>query len=597
MANVFIYLKKLHKFAGLKLYVPLMGIMVISMMEGVGFYLLAAMLGVIGLFDATANAIPFLSKLLEPLKSYSPRQAISIILFVFLVLWIGQAILHKLLSSMNERNSHGFVKYLRLEIYESIMIASWPFFLKQRKSDLINHMTTELNRVNYGVNVILGLMLMGLFTLIQIAIALWLSVQLTVTVLFCGVALALYSRRFVRQSRIYGDQATVLTRDYMAGMTDHFNGIKEIKSNAMEQNHISWFRSLCEKMERNSVQFVRLQNRSTFYQKMASGCLLSLFLFMSFVVYQVPAEKMILIIAIFSRLWPRFASIQTRWEQLAQSLPAFNSLQELEREYLRASELHIQLAPEIEGIRVERAIEYRNVYYRYDPDQDVYAVRNISVTMPAHGMTAIAGKSGAGKSTLVDLLMGLIVPENGQVLVNGVPLGPEEAMQLRRSVGYVPQEPFLFHASIKQNLLVVSPHASEDEMWEALRFAAADGLVGQLPGGLDTVVGDRGVRLSGGERQRIVLARAILRKPAILILDEATSALDSENEGIIQNALDRLRGSMTIIVIAHRLSSLRHADQVIVMDNGEIVQQGNYKQLSMEKGGLFGQLLEMQEAY
>ncbi|MGQ5389713.1 ABC transporter ATP-binding protein [Paenibacillus sp. M.A.Huq-84] len=569
--------------------------MIISMIEGIGFFLLAAMLGLIGLFDASSGAIPFLSTILEPLRKFPAEHAFSITLVIFLVMWTGQALLYRYLSVMNGEISHGFVKYLRLEIYESIMRANWSFFLKKRRSDLIHNMTNELHRVNYGVYVFLGLILIGLFTLVQIFIALWLSVELTLTVLLCGIALALYSRRFAKQSRAYGDQASSLTQAYMAGMTDHFNGIKEIKSNLMEQQHVSWFRILCEKMERNSVQFMGLQNRSTFYHKIVSGFLISFFMYMSVVFYQVQAEKLVFIIVIFSRLWPKFATIQNHWEQLSQSLPAFNSLMELEKDYKAAKVTELQFASKTENICVEQAIEYRNVYYRYDSNQKAYALQDISLRMPANSMTAIVGKSGAGKSTLVDLLIGLIDPEKGQVLIDGKELSAELSIRLRGTVGYVPQDPFLFHSTIKENFYAAAPSATDEEMWEALRFAASDELIRQLPDGLETVIGERGVRLSGGERQRIVLARAILRKPAILILDEATSALDSDNEAIIQKSIERLRGSMTIIVIAHRLSTLRHADQVIVLDKGRLIQQGGYNKLSTEMDGLFGQLLEIQK--
>lgn len=141
---------------------------------------------------------------------------------------------------------------------------------------------------------------------------------------------------------------------------------------------------------------------------------------------------------------------------------------------------------------------------------------------------------------------------------------------------------------------LVDPNADDAELWKSLEFSASDEFVRKLPQGLDTVIGDRGIRLSGGERQRIVLARAILKRPSILVLDEATSALDSENERMIQEALELLKGSMTIVVIAHRLSTIRNADHVIVMDHGEVIQQGGYQQLSQESKGTFRQLLNYQ---
>ena len=200
--------------------------------------------------------------------------------------------------------------------------------------------------------------------------------------------------------------------------------------------------------------------------------------------------------------------------------------------------------------------------------RNTYALKKIDVHIPANRMTAIVGASGAGKSTLIDLLMGLNQADQGVVTIDHEPLTEDNLVSLRKSISYIPQDPFLFNATIRENLMIIDPNASEETIWEALEFAAAAEFVRKLPQGLDTLIGDRGIRLSGGERQRLVLARAILRKPSILVLDEATSALDVENEAKIQGAIERLKGTMTIIVIAHRLSTIRNADQVLVMGRG-----------------------------
>jgi ATP-binding cassette subfamily C protein len=209
-------------------------------------------------------------------------------------------------------------------------------------------------------------------------------------------------------------------------------------------------------------------------------------------------------------------------------------------------------------------------------------------------MTAIVGKSGAGKSTLIDLIMGLVKSESGRILIDGIPLTEEQLLNWRSSIGYVSQDPFLFHTSIRENLRLVDPDASEEQMWRALQFSSSASFVRKLPQGLDTIIGDRGIRLSGGERQRLVLARTMLRNPSVLVLDEATSALDSENEQQIHEALERLKGHVTIIVIAHRLSTIRTADRVIVLEEGRVIQEGGYQQLSMDSSGTFSKLLHMQ---
>jgi ATP-binding cassette, subfamily C, bacterial len=175
--------------------------------------------------------------------------------------------------------------------------------------------------------------------------------------------------------------------------------------------------------------------------------------------------------------------------------------------------------------------------------------------------------------------MGLVAPSQGTIFIDGKPLAGELFTNWRSSIGYVPQETFLFNDTIRGNLLLVKPGSEERELWEALRYAAADTFVQALPDGLDTTVGDRGVRLSGGERQRIALARALLRKPTVLILDEATSSLDRENEQRILDAIEGLHGELTMIIIAHRLSTIRRADSIVVLEQGRIVATGVWESL------------------
>lgn len=306
-----------------------------------------------------------------------------------------------------------------------------------------------------------------------------------------------------------------------------------------------------------------------------------------------PAQLM-LIMVIFSRLWPRFTSIQSNLEQIGSTLPSFKALLDLQNECREARELYNSDYKNIKSIEIKNGLDCRNVYFRYNQNESTYALKNINVHIPSNRMTAIVGRSGAGKSTLIDLLMGLNQPDSGEVRIDDIPLTSDHLLSLRKSISYIPQDPFLFNATIRENLMIIDPNASDESIWESLEFAAADDFVSKLPQGLDTLIGDRGVRLSGGERQRLVLARAILRKPSILVLDEATSALDTENEAKIQAAIERLKGTMTIIVIAHRLSTIRNADQVLVMDQGEIIQVGEYNQLASEKRGMFSNLLGIQ---
>ncbi|MDA1778501.1 ABC transporter ATP-binding protein [Bacillus cereus group sp. BY9-3LC] len=595
MENLLYFAKKLHYFSGKTLYVNLLGMSLVSLLEGIGILLLIPMISVSGIVKVNSGSTPA-SEVFEFLHNIPETWGLLIILSVYIFLVVAQSLLQQNLTLRNTKILINFTNHIRLEIYRTLLQANWGFFVKKRKSDLINALTEELGRVVNGTNLFFQMLTALIFTLIQVGIALWLSATITLFVLFAGLVLAFLSRNFIKKSKALGNQKSEVARSYLGGITDHFNGIKDIKSNTLEESRYTWLQSWCQRIEQEQLAFMKLKNSSQLFYKIASSILIAFLIFTSIKLFQAQPEQLLLIILIFSRLWPRFTSIQSNLEQLAASIPAFKSLIELQEECKKAEELQDieQCYKYVKPMFIKKGIECRNVYFRYNQNEPIYALQNINLQIPSNCMTAIVGRSGAGKSTLIDILMGLIQPEEGQVLIDDATIASDNLLALRKSISYVQQDPFLFNASIRENLLMIEPNASEDQIWAALNFAAAAEFVQALPNGLDTFIGDRGVKLSGGERQRLVLARAILRKPSILVLDEATSALDAENEALIQSALEELKGQMTIIVIAHRLSTIRNADQVIVLDKGEVVQQGEFSQLARERKGVFRNLLGKQ---
>lgn len=595
MRNILYFTKRIHSFAGRTLYFNLIGMMLISLFEGIGIFLLIPLISLSGILDVRSEEASPISAINRIFQGIPENVSLSLILAIYVLLMIGHALFQRNQMILNGRVQQGFIRHLRDETYKTLIQANWGFFLKNRKSDIINSMTTELSRVAGGTHMFLQFITSLVFTFIQIGLAFWLSAQMTLAVLLFGFALIFFSRTFIRKSNTIGNQTVELSKAFLAGITDHFNGIKEIKSNTLEKTHLNWVRSLSLKIEQNVMELIKLRTTSQLIYKVVSAFLIAGFVFFSIKMFQAQSAQLMLIIVIFARLWPRVSGIQSNLEQLGSLIPSFKALIDLQNECLKANELNEESYTNVEPIRIEEGLECQNVYFRYDQNQSAYALENINLQIPANHMTAIVGPSGAGKSTLVDLVMGLNQPEKGEVLVDGTPLTNDNLLSLRRSISYVPQDPFLFNATVRENLLMIEPNANEEQIWEALKFSSAAEFVKKLPQGLDTLIGDRGIRLSGGERQRIVLARAILRKPSILVLDEATSALDTENEAKIQAALEQLKGKMTIIVIAHRLSTIRNADQVIVLDQGEIVQTGGFSQLAREKEGKFSHLLGNQQ--
>ncbi|HEY9091808.1 ABC transporter transmembrane domain-containing protein [Parasphingorhabdus sp.] len=238
-------------------------------------------------------------------------------------------------------------------------------------------------------------------------------------------------------------------------------------------------------------------------------------------------------------------------------------------------------------------ISFDNVSFAYPTRQDTAALKNFSLTVSPGETVAVVGPSGAGKSTLFQLAQRFYDPQSGSVRIDGVALPSADPAAVRERMALVPQDTVLFAASARDNLRYGKWDATDEEIWAAAHAANAEKFLRELPEGLDSYMGEAGTRLSGGQRQRIAIARALLRKTPILLLDEATSALDAESERLVQDALDRLMKDRTTIVIAHRLATIRSADRIIVMDNGQIVEQGDHDSL-ITQNGLYAKLAELQ---
>jgi ABC-type multidrug transport system fused ATPase/permease subunit len=592
MKEIMHFVKRIHSFSGKILYFNLSAMIIISLFEGIGIFLLLPLIHLTKSVDLNINN-SYLDQFSSIFKGIPQTTSFSIILSLFVLIMIGQGFFQRQQTILNVRIQQGFARFIREETYKLILLANWGFFLKNRKSDLINSMISETGRVSGGISVFFSFISSIIFTLIQIGIACFFSIKMTIVVTLFGLLMVFFSRKFIKQSSKLGMDNIELGQTYMAGITDSFNGIKDIKSNNIEEHHITWFSELNGKMVKNSIKAVDLKTKSNFFYKVVSALLIGIFIFISIKMFKGQSASFFIILVIFSRIWPRITGIQSNLEQLGLALPAFKKLLDLQNQCIEGRELNERMMHNVNPIMMKQGLECKDVFFKYNKAEQ-YALKKISLRFPANRMTAIVGPSGAGKSTLIDILMGLNRPETGEVLIDGKNLTSENLLALRRSISYVPQDPFLFNTTIRENLLIIDKNAKVEQIWEALDFAAAADFVKRLPHGLDTVIGDRGVKLSGGERQRLVLARAILRKPSILVLDEATSALDSENETKIQNAIENLKGSMTIIIIAHRLSTIRNADQVIVLDSGEIIQQGQFGQLANEKHGMFSRLLKKQ---
>lgn len=463
-------------------------------------------------------------------------------------------------SVLGVRVQQGYVVHLRTRLYRELLESRWQFIMRHKMSDFTHSLGNQVQTMGIAAQQILSLASRTVLLAAMIGMAFVLSWRMSL--LAAGFAGLLLAALLPLNRSIYGSGRAHLMRykNIFQLLSEHLASLKMIKSFGAENQYAAQLRSAGESMEAQNVRFAGLNALTQWIHTVAAVSCFAAFFYVAIAHLAVPLPTLVLLLILFSRLLPQASGLQKTYQQLLHQLPAFQDVERMSRECLLAREPGCDQS--VAPFRLSDRIELRNVSYRY-PESGSDVLRDFSAVIRRNHTVSLVGPSGAGKSTLADLIAGLLEPGNGEILCDGVRLEGARRLAWRRSLAYVTQDVFLFHDTVRANLDWAAEKPSETDMWEALKSAAADEFVARLPLGLDTVIGDRGVRLSGGERQRLALARALVGKPQLLILDEATSALDHGNEERIREALERLKGKMTIVIIAHRETTIEHADESI----------------------------------
>jgi ATP-binding cassette subfamily C protein len=564
----------------------------LSLTQGAQFLLLVPLLQLIGL-DTGQGSMGWLSDLVSStFAAVGVRPTLTGVLAALVFFTAALGLITRWQTIHNVELEEEFMSYLRRRLHREIAHSDWLTFSKIRSSDLVHTLTTELERVGDAVALFLNLVTNAVLVAIYVLLALHLTPIMTVVVFLSGALLLLAQRRRVRAARWSGEEISLATNGLYAAAIEYLAGMKTTKSYGAEERSARVFSELADEVSQTFIRTTRVYAGTAFWFGLGSMVILSAILYISIKVVDISSAGLVLLLFVFYRMMPLLGTLQQDYQEYVNELPAFAGVMELQARFHSAAE---PITEQSEEIELREAVRLEDVSVSYEPGANALAIQDLNLNIRAGKTTAIVGPSGAGKSTVADLVMGLISPTDGRVLVDGRPLGPDLMRSWRSQIGYVAQETFLFNDTVRANLLWARPGASEEALWQALMLASAAGFVSELPEGLATVLGDRGVRLSGGERQRLALARALLREPSMLILDEATSAVDSENERRIQKAIEELHGRVTILVITHRLTTVRHADVVHVLEGGRFVESGDWEALFLKEGGRFRAMARAQQ--
>ncbi|MBW4541990.1 MAG: ABC transporter ATP-binding protein/permease [Myxacorys chilensis ATA2-1-KO14] len=560
-----------------------------SLSEGLGISLFIPLLQGLNQPNAqSGSGNAFLQVLNRLFSGVAPENRFLIIsVFIFGLIVVKSCLSYgnmTMFSWLNSQISHR----LRSGIFRQLLSVSYSYLERNESGKFLNVLATETWQMSRALSVLVSLIIDLCTVLVFATLLLLLSWQLTVIVTVVIVLISLFIQVVTRQVKSLGDQAVQANKALVGRMWEGLGGMRLIRVFGRERYEQGRFDAASHQVRRVFFQLDVLSNMVGPMSEVLSASLLLLILVFGLSNTQASLPTLLTFVFILYRLQPKVKQIDASRVgllSLMSSVEEVNTMLECaDKPYIRSGKTPFR--------GLQSAIALESVAFHY-LESEQPAVQDISIRIPKGKTTALVGPSGAGKSTLINLLCRLSDPTAGEIYVDRTPLQELDLDSWRSRIAIVSQDIYLFSTTIRENIAYGRLEATDDEVIAAAQLANAHDFIVQLPYGYETNIGDRGIRLSGGQRQRLALARAIVRNPEILILDEATNALDSISENLIQEALNTLSQNRTVIMIAHRLSTIEQADQILVFNEGRVVEQGNLQQLLKHKG-LFAKLYQLQ---
>ncbi len=538
-----------------------------AILEGFGILLLVPLLATLFGQDSAAAA-PFLFDWIERLApGLPPLGRLAALLGLFGLLMALRALVLWRRDSLLGQLQIGFVEAQRAMIARRLAGAQWPALARIGHARVNHLMGGDIQRCGAGVHFLLQSGVAIVMILVQAGLALILAPALTLIAIAAMALGALVLSGLLRRSHDVGRIVTEANLALMTGLGRFLGGMKMAMSQNLQHAFAAEFANDIALSARRQSAFIRQQAALRALWSLLAAGVAGLAMLAGYGLFHLSGPVLLALLVLLARISAPASQIQLGVQQIAYALPAWKAVSAMADELAAAA---VPPAGTDEGPLPFGPIALEAVVYRHEAAEGSGGLHGLSLRIEPGEMIGVSGASGAGKTTLADLLIGLVQPQSGRVTIGGEPLTEANAMRWRRQVAYVAQDPVLFNESVRRNLLWTDPDADEGRIAEALAVAGADRWVARLPEGLDTIVGEMGALISGGERQRLALARALLRRPAILILDEATGAIDIAGERGILGRLRSLDPRPTIVMIAHRGESLAHCDRILTLADGRL---------------------------
>jgi len=460
----------------------------------------------------------------------------------------------------------------------------WSFFSNSNQGKIVNTFHKELPYISDCFSHMTTFLALTIQMLIYLAIPFFLNLKMTLTAIAIAMVLSVPFILISKLSFNYGTKRIKANNDYASIINEILGAAKLVIGFGLQSVSSKSFYKVFKEFEKFNIKSHMISIGTNLLFKPMGILAAIIALGMAF-------ESDIIVSELAAIMWSLMASIPIASRLLESRAIIFNQIPSYQQLLTIRKEAYLQ--KEIIGSKtfkkLKKGIQLENLNFTY-PGR-TKTLLDINLNIPINKVVAIVGESGSGKSTISDLILGLHSPDKGRVLLDNKPLDYWDINSFRQMIGYVPQESLLFNETIRNNLLWSNASATDKDIWSTLELSNAKLFVNEMPNGLDTLVGDRGVRLSGGQRQRIALARALIKNPELLILDEATSSLDTESEKLIQQSIEIVSKKCTVLVIAHRLSTISKADYIYVISKGKIIEEGTFSYLSQNSKGILRVML------
>ncbi len=541
---------------------------------------------IIPLFSFVQGGVPgtdAISRLVETIFSFLhiPFTLPYLVAFIITLFVIKGALLFYI-NYIATSTVLSFEEQMRKRLFTGTFRADWSYLSKHKLGHLDQLLTTYVSKSSAPLFYFGGAIIVIANLVVYIALALQISAIATLLALLTGTLVMFFFKPFFRKNAQLSQEMSKIGKHFGHFVNESVLGLKTVKSMRAEQRIIEKAEGFFRRINWLNIHVTIVRTTTNvLLEPLSVVFILGVFLYFMSVQESVNLGSFAVIVYAIHKIFSQGQTIQSDLHSVISSIPFLEAVLLYEEEAGRERE---QDLGEV-GFQFTKTLRFDNVDFSYR--DGIPVLRKVSFTLPKGGVVGLIGPSGAGKTTLVDLILRLYGPKEGHILLDDADIASVRLQDWRRNIGYVSQEIFLLNDTIENNIRFYYDAITDTDLKEAAKMANIHDFIESLPEKWQTVVGERGILLSGGQRQRIILARVLARRPQILILDEATSALDAESELLIQQAIEELRGKVTVLVIAHRLSTVKAVDTLMVLGNGCIVEEGTPDELLLDKDSYF----------